>query len=367
MTSKRSLQVYTSQHDYPIIVTACDTPLDFDVTTYIRGRQVLVVSNETIAPLYLASLQVQLTGFQVATCILPDGEDYKNQDSINRIYDVLMSHHFGRDCTLIALGGGVIGDMTGFAAASFMRGVDFIQVPTTLLAQVDSSVGGKTGINHALGKNMIGAFWQPRCVLADMSTFKTLPRREFLAGMAEVIKYALIMDDSFLDWLLDHRVQILSHQPDILSDMVYRCCQYKAQIVGEDEKEQGRRALLNLGHTFGHVIETHMGYGVWLHGEAVAVGMVQAASLSYLQGSLSYAELVRIVEVLEAFDLPIQAPSIEVATTLSLMGHDKKVKNGKLRFVLLNGIGNAVVSSDIDMSKLEQVLTRPIIDLINGG
>lgn len=364
MSLPLSLQVHTHQHTYPIIIST-QTPLTVKLAPYIRAKQVLIVSNQTVAPLYLARLQAALADFELATCILPDGEDYKNQDSINAIYDTLMAQHFGRDCTLIALGGGVIGDMTGFAAASFMRGVDFIQMPTTLLAQVDSSVGGKTGINHPLGKNMIGAFWQPKCVLVDIMTLQSLPKREFLAGLAEVVKYALIMDAQFADWLLAHRHQILSYQTDILAQMVYRCCQYKAAIVAEDEKEQGRRALLNLGHTFGHAIETYMGYGVWLHGEAVAAGMAQAAALSYLQGSLQLEDAQRVIAILQAFELPIQAPSMAVDTALQLMGHDKKIKHGRMHFVLMNGIGNAFVSADIDHDKLVRVLTQPIDCLIN--
>ncbi|MDO4426963.1 MAG: 3-dehydroquinate synthase [Moraxella sp.] len=355
MSALFELTVETSQQDYPIIIDELSTPLDFDFSGHIKGNKVLIVTNDTVAPLYLEALKAALTDKTVLTCILPDGEMHKTQDSINAIYDTLMQGHFGRDCTLIALGGGVIGDMTGFAAASFMRGVDFIQVPTTLLAQVDSSVGGKTGINHALGKNMIGAFWQPVCVLADMSTLKTLPQREFSAGMAEVVKYALIMDAKFLDWLETHQADILAHKPEVLSEMVYRCCQYKADIVASDEKEQGRRALLNFGHTFGHVIETHMGYGNWLHGEAVAAGMMQALGVSVLQGRISEAEKARVAQLLTAFGLPIAPPKIDFETALNLMGHDKKVKNGKLRFVLLDAIGQAVVTDAVSLDELKAV------------
>lgn len=355
MSALFELTVHTSQQDYPIIIDELGTPLDFDFSGYIKGKQVLIVTNDTVAPLYLDALKTALKEKTVLTCVLPDGEMHKTQDSINAIYDTLMQGHFGRDCTLIALGGGVIGDMTGFAAASFMRGVDFIQVPTTLLAQVDSSVGGKTGINHALGKNMIGAFWQPVCVLADMSTLKTLPQREFSAGMAEVVKYALIMDAEFLTWLETHQADILAYKPEVLSEMVYRCCQYKADIVASDEKEQGRRALLNFGHTFGHVIETHMGYGNWLHGEAVAAGMMQALGVSVLQGRISEADKARVARLLTAFGLPIAPPKIDFETALNLMGHDKKVKNGKLRFVLLDAIGQAVVTDAVGLDELKAV------------
>lgn len=361
MTAKPALMVKTQSHDYPIFIQASPEKADLvsQIVPYIRGHQVLIVSNDTIAPLYLADMQAGLmqADFVVQTCILPDGEAYKNQQSIDHIYDVLLEHHFARDCTLIALGGGVIGDMVGFAAASYMRGVDFIQVPTTLLSQVDSSVGGKTGINHRRGKNMIGAFWQPRCVLADMTTFATLPKREFAAGMAEVIKYALIMDASFLDWLEENHVAINAQDGEILAQMVRQSCQFKAQIVAEDERESGRRALLNFGHTFGHVIETHQGYGVWLHGEAVAAGMVQAAMMSQQLGYIGEDDVARIKKVLALFHLPTQPPAILPDEALDLMGHDKKVKQGQIRLILLKKIGQAFVTSDFQMNDLQKVLS----------
>lgn len=360
------LEVRADTRAYPIQIGAQATPLDFDFDDFIPAKQILVVSNETVAPLYLDALLARLGNKQVAVCILPDGEKYKTQDSVNQIYDALLQNGFGRDCALVALGGGVVGDITGFAAASFMRGVDFAQVPTTLLAQVDSSVGGKTGINHPLGKNMIGAFWQPISVLADMSTLATLPKREFLAGMAEVIKYALIMDAPFLDWLWERRDRLLAYDYDTLAQTVYRCCQHKATVVAEDEKEKGRRALLNLGHTFGHAIETHTGYGAWLHGEAVAVGMAQAAALSYLQGHLSAGEFARVVQVLRDFGLPTEPPAIDPSIALALMGRDKKVKNGQIRFVLLDGIGKAFVSADVDETHLRRVLTQSPTDILRG-
>lgn len=357
-TFTKELIVHTQSHDYPIVIGQSDSVFGVFDTSLIKSKQILVVTNQTIAPLYLQRLLDKLTAFDAKSVILPDGEQFKTQDSINQIYDVLMEHHFGRDCTLIALGGGVIGDMTGFAAASFMRGVDFIQVPTTLLSQVDSSVGGKTGINHALGKNMIGAFWQPTCVFADLATFATLPDREFNAGMAEVIKYGLIMDSDFLVWLSDNANNIRQRQPDVMSQMVYRACAFKAQIVGQDEKEQGRRALLNFGHTFGHAIETHMGYGNWLHGEAVAVGMVQASLLSYKLGNIRQDELNQIVHLLQSFDLPTVPPVIDENRFLDLMGHDKKVKNGKIRFVLLKSVGDAYVTADAPFEILSQTLNH---------
>ncbi|USZ14318.1 3-dehydroquinate synthase [Moraxella sp. FZLJ2107] len=358
--SSSTLLVHTQSHDYPIFICASHgTPdLATKLVPYIKGKQVLIVSNDVVAPLYLDGLKSALVaqGFIAHSVVLPDGEAHKNQDSINAIYDTLLEQHFARDCTLVALGGGVIGDMTGFAAASFMRGVDFIQVPTTLLAQVDSSVGGKTGINHPRGKNMIGAFWQPQCVLADMATFKTLPKREFAAGMAEVIKYALIMDADFLTWLEDNADAITAQDGAILGEMVHRCCDFKAQVVAEDEREAGRRALLNFGHTFGHVIEAHQGYGAWLHGEAVAVGMVQAAQMSFKLGLISADDVARIIRVIERFDLPTTPPQIAVDEALDLMGHDKKVQQGKIRLVLLRAIGDAFVTADFELSTLESVL-----------
>lgn len=363
MNTQHTLTVHTQSHDYPIFIKGDSQSDNLDLATplhpFIRGKQVLIVSNDVVAPLYLSALEQGLKkqNLTVITCILPDGEQHKNQDSINAIYDALMNAHFARDCTLIALGGGVIGDMTGFAAASYMRGVNFIQVPTTLLAQVDSSVGGKTGINHPLGKNMIGAFWQPVCVLADMATFNTLPEREFSAGLAEVVKYALIFDVDFLTWLEQNTDKILAKDGDILSQMVYRCCDYKAQIVALDERESGNRALLNFGHTFGHVIETHQGYGSWLHGEAVSAGMVQALALSCELGLISRDDVSRVVKLLSVFNLPVRPPVIEVDTALNLMGHDKKVQSGKIRLVLLKSLGQGFVTAEFEMVLLQKVLT----------
>ncbi len=352
------LMVHTQSHDYPIIISAKSTMAE-QVAPYINGQQVLIVTNDTVAPLYLEPFQAQLAEqFKVAVCILPDGEQYKNQASINQIYDTLMAQHFNRDVTLIALGGGVIGDMAGFAAASFMRGVDFIQIPTTLLSQVDSSVGGKTGINHRQGKNMIGAFWQPQMVLADMSTLQTLPARELSAGLAEVIKYALIMDSDFLTWLEQNLPAMMALDLTVLGEAVKRCCEYKAAIVAQDEREAGVRALLNFGHTFGHVFETHEGYGNWLHGEAVAAGMVQAAKLSQKMGWLSADDVARLKRVLTLAKLPINPPPIAIDTALTLMGHDKKVKGGQIRLILLKSLGQAVLTDDFDASLLTEVLSK---------
>lgn len=357
---KANLTVHTQSHDYPIIITSkCD--MAKEVVPYIKGKQVMVVTNTTVEKLYLQDLVNGLeVDFEVLSVVLPDGEQYKTQQYIDQIYDALMDNHCSRDVTLIALGGGVIGDMTGFAAASFMRGVNFIQIPTTLLSQVDSSVGGKTGINHPKGKNMIGAFWQPQMVLADMHTLTTLPQRELSAGMAEVIKYALIMDADFLTWLEDNMSALMSLDKVALAEAVARCCQYKADIVAQDERESGKRALLNFGHTFGHVIETHEGYGKWLHGEAVAAGMVQAAQLSQKMGWISEQDVQRISEVLQAAQLPIKPPAIDTQTALGLMQHDKKVKSGQVRLILLKSVGEAVVTADFDQTLLEAVLTDTV-------
>ena len=352
----QTLTVQTPSHAYPIHITSRENWGEA-VRPFIKGKQVVIVSNDTVAPLYLEPLQTNLAQTHtVQTVILPDGEQYKNQAHIDRIYDALMDAHASRDVTLIALGGGVIGDMTGFASASFMRGVNFIQIPTTLLAQVDSSVGGKTGINQPKGKNMIGAFWQPQFVLCDMNTLKTLPRRELSAGMAEVIKYALIMDAGFLTWLEDNMDALMALDETVIGEAVARCCQYKADVVAEDEREAGKRALLNFGHTFGHVIETHEGYGNWLHGEAVAVGMVQACQLSQAMGWITDADTQRVIRLLERADLPTKPPAIDASTARNLMMHDKKVKSGTLRLILLEALGEAVVTSDFDETKLLAVL-----------
>ncbi|WP_323843258.1 3-dehydroquinate synthase [Moraxella sp. Pampa] len=364
-TIKHELIVHTQSHDYPIFIVASPRDLNgqFDlagpIIPFIKGKQVLIVTNDVVAPFYLDGLKnsLKLANFTVLTCVLSDGEHHKNQDSINRIYDVLLEHHFSRDCTMIALGGGVIGDMVGFAAASFMRGVNFIQVPTTLLAQVDSSVGGKTGINHLRGKNMIGAFWQPVAVLADMTTFDTLPAREFFAGLAEVVKYALILDEEFLSWLECHADAINARDAKVLAKMVCRSCQFKADIVAADERESGLRALLNFGHTFGHIIETHQGYGVWLHGEAVSAGMMQALVMSHKLGLIERESVTRVARLLTQFHLPIRPPIIPIDQALDLMGHDKKVQSGKLRLVLLNGIGKGFVMADFDHQVLVDTLS----------
>lgn len=320
---------------------------------HIRGKQVCVVTNETVAPLYLEYVERACAGLQCDTVLLPDGEAFKTLDVLGRIYDTLLEKRHNRTTTLIALGGGVIGDMTGFAAATYQRGVDFIQLPTTLLSQVDSSVGGKTGVNHPRGKNMIGAFHQPRAVIIDTSTLKTLPGRELSAGLAEVIKYGLIRDRGFFEWLEEHIPALLACEDALLSEAIARSCRNKADIVAMDERESGPRALLNLGHTFGHAIETAQGYGNWLHGEAVATGMLLAAALSHRLGWLGAEDVARTERLLEAARLPLHPPpGMTVNEFLGLMAVDKKVLDGQLRLVLLRAIGDAVVTSDFAQETL---------------
>jgi 3-dehydroquinate synthase len=300
-----------------------------------------------------------LAGTRTETVVLPDGEQYKNLETMNRIYTVLLEKRFDRRCTLIALGGGVIGDMTGFAAATYQRGVNFIQVPTTLLAQVDSSVGGKTGVNHPLGKNMIGAFYQPLSVVADTNTLNTLDDRELSAGIAEVIKYGLIRDREFFSWLESNMDRLLNRDPDCLAYAIERSCRNKAEVVAADELEAGERALLNLGHTFGHAIEAGMGYGSWLHGEAVAAGMVMAAQLSAAHGWLDPATLDRIVALIAKAKLPVRGPAgMSMQQYLGLMAVDKKVKAGKINLVLLKQLGKAVVSDDYNPALLDAILKQ---------
>ncbi|MBA3031524.1 MAG: 3-dehydroquinate synthase [Rhodocyclaceae bacterium] len=325
-------------------------------------RQVAIVTNEVVAPLYLARLSQPLkeAGILVSEIILPDGESHKNWKSLNHIYDRLLAERCDRTTSIIALGGGVVGDLAGFAAATYQRGVPFIQVPTTLLAQVDSSVGGKTGINHPRGKNMVGAFWQPRLVLADTDTLNTLPDRELSAGLAEVIKYGLIRDLPFLEWLEANMVKLMARDSAALSYAIERSCINKAAVVAGDELEtakQGGRALLNLGHTFGHAIETGMGYGVWLHGEAVAAGTMMAVELSRRLGWLSDANVERVQHLFEQARLPVRGPVLGSLRYLDLMGHDKKVIAGRLRLVLLRQLGNAVTWADAS-----QVEIRAAID-----
>jgi len=353
----RTLKVDLGDRSYPIYIgrDLLADPKYF--APHIRGSRVMIVSNETVAPLYLAKLKRALLDFQVDELILPDGEQYKNLDVLNTIYTALLENRFDRTCTLVALGGGVVGDMTGYAAASYQRGVDFIQVPTTLLSQVDSSVGGKTGVNHKLGKNMIGAFHQPRAVVADTDTLNTLPERELSAGMAEVIKYGLINDPDFFAWLERHMPQLMAREPELLAEAIERSCADKAAIVAADEKEAGQRALLNLGHTFGHAIETGMGYGEWLHGEAVGAGMAMAAEMSCRLGWMDQAGQRRVNAALQAAKLPIAPPQkLSAEDFLALMAVDKKVLDGRLRLVLMKGIGGALISDDFPLQTLNDTL-----------
>lgn len=325
---------------------------------HIPHKRAAVVSNTTVAPLYLKMLTDVLEGggIQVESIILPDGEQHKNAASLNTIYDALLSSRCERNTPLIALGGGVIGDMTGYAAATYLRGVPFIQIPTTLLSQVDSSVGGKTGINHPLGKNMIGAFYQPQVVIADVATLDTLPDKELRAGIAEVIKYGLIRDLPFLEWLEQNIDKLLQRDAEALQYAIVRSCRNKAEVVGVDERESGERALLNLGHTFGHAIENAMGYGVWLHGEAVAAGTVMAADLSRRLGWLGEQDVERIKNLFVRAGLPVRGPQMAVERYLELMGLDKKVADGKIRFVLLKKLGEAVITGDVAAASLRETL-----------
>ncbi len=331
---------------------------------HLQQPRVAIVTNTTVAPLYLSTLQQALeqAGVQVLPVVLPDGEVYKTWESLNLIFDALLQHRCERKTTLIALGGGVIGDLTGFAAACYLRGVPFIQIPTTLLAQVDSSVGGKTGINHPLGKNMIGAFYQPRVVLADTATLNTLPDRELSAGLAEVIKYGLIRDAAFFAWLEQNMTRLVERDPAALAEAIAVSCRNKAEVVAADEKESGQRALLNLGHTFGHAIEAGMGYGNWLHGEAVAAGTMLAARLSLALGWLTAADVQRIRTLFVQAGLPVVSPDLGVDSYMDMMGLDKKVEGGKIRFILLQGIGKGVISGDVPPDVLKQVLARAALD-----
>jgi 3-dehydroquinate synthase len=348
-----TLNVDLGERSYPIYIGQALLDQPELLRRHIPGKSALVVTNTTVAPLYRSRLDQALEGLRVETVVLPDGEAYKSIESLQKIWDALVLGRFDRNTTLIALGGGVIGDITGFAAASYQRGVHFIQIPTTLLAQVDSSVGGKTGINHPGGKNMIGAFWQPRAVIADTDTLNTLPDRELSAGLAEVIKYGLIYDEPFLTWIEANIERLRARDPEALAYAIRRSCEIKAEVVGQDERESGLRAILNLGHTFGHAIETATGYGNWLHGEAVGAGMCMAARLSELEGWISAADVARTRAIIERAGLPTHAPQGMTREQFQhLMGIDKKVLDGKLRLVLLEHIGKARVTGDVSPANL---------------
>lgn len=356
--SMKTISVGLAERSYPIHIGSDLLNKSELLLPYLPRKRAVIVSNTTVAPLYLDRLKEVLVHHQIniESIILPDGEQYKNSESMDLIYDALLRAHCERSTPIIALGGGVVGDMTGFAAASYLRGVPFIQIPTTLLSQVDSSVGGKTGINHPLGKNMIGAFYQPLVVLADVTTLDTLSDKELRAGVAEVIKYGLIRDLPFLEWLEANIEKILSRDKAALQYAIARSCQNKAEVVGNDERESGERALLNLGHTFGHAIENGMGYGVWLHGEAVATGTIMAADLSYRLGWLNAEDVVRVRKLFERAGLPTVGPKLGAEKYMQLMGLDKKVADGKIRFVLLRALGNAVMTGDVPQELLEQTL-----------
>lgn len=352
----RTLQVALAERSYPIHIG--EGLLDsFPLAEQVRGNQVMIITNETIAPLYLDRLVSQFAHIQCDTLVLPDGEKYKTLDTLETIFDALMSKRHSRTTTLVALGGGVIGDMVGFAAACYQRGVDFIQVPTTLLAQVDSSVGGKTAVNHPRGKNMIGAFYQPRLVLIDTLVLETLPARELAAGYAEVVKYGLIRDPAFYHWLETNNDKLLSREAELIAEAIYRSCENKAQVVVDDETEQGNRALLNLGHTFGHAMETATGYTHWLHGEAVAMGMIMAVRMSSELGWVEPGLEEALVALLASWELPVAVPDgMTPDQFLDLMAMDKKVHNGQLRLVLLKALGQAVVTADYDKGALDRTL-----------
>jgi len=353
----QTLNVDLGDRSYPIYIGSGLLRESNLLTQHIEGSHVAIVSNETVAPLYMKAVEKALAKFERINIVLPDGEQYKNLENLNKIFDKLLVNHCGRQVTLVALGGGVVGDMSGFAAACYQRGVPFIQIPTTLLSQVDSSVGGKTGVNHVLGKNMIGAFYQPKCVLIDTETLATLPDRELSAGLAEVIKYGLIRDIEFLQWLEQNIEKLLKRDSEALVYAIERSCRNKAEVVVEDEFEGGQRALLNLGHTFGHAIETGTGYGNWLHGEAVAAGMAMAADFSRRMGWLSAEDVSRVTSILSRARLPIRGPdSISVDRYMELMSVDKKVQAGQLRLVLLKKLGKAFICESFDRDKLRQTL-----------
>ena len=353
-----TLTVSLGKRSYPIYFkqgAMLDSAL---FVSHIKGSKVVVITNKTLEPLFAPALLSNLKDFDVRVFAIEDGEAYKTLASFERIMSFLLEHNYGRDVTLIALGGGVIGDITGFVAATYQRGVPFIQVPTTLLSQVDSSVGGKTAVNHPLGKNMIGAFYQPQAVVVDLDSLVSLPQREYSAGLAEVVKYGILWERDFFEYLERHKTQIRNKETEVLAAVIRRCCEIKAHIVAEDEREAGVRALLNLGHTFGHAIEAEMGYGVWLHGEAVSAGMVQAAQVAEGRGWLTNEEIDRIKDLLSFFDLPVQGPdSMSLADYLPHMRKDKKVQADTIRFVLPKALGRAILVTDVTESELTIILT----------
>ena len=360
MNALETITVELGSRSYPIYIGEGLVAAPLLLKKHLATKQVHIVSNETIAPLYLDKLIEGLDpSMSVTTTLLPDGEKYKNLAYLNNIFDGLLESRCNRKVTLIALGGGVIGDMTGFAAASYQRGVNFIQIPTTLLSQVDSSVGGKTGVNHRLGKNMIGAFYQPQCVLIDTQVLSTLPTREMSAGIAEIIKYGAICDKNFFEWLENNIDDLLDKNFRALSYAIKTSCEKKAEVVAKDEKESGVRATLNFGHTFGHAIESHMGYGEWLHGEAVAVGMCLAAELSSEMGLINKKEALRVRDLCQRAKLPVDKPTgMQAAEFIRYMKVDKKNVTESIRLVLLSALGNAVVSDDASEKMIGEIIDR---------
>jgi len=352
MPTPKKITVDLGDRSYPIVIGPGLLRGGFDLSGFVTGPDCLVVSNETVAPLYRDHLLPNLKDKNVTSIDLPDGEVFKNVETLQTVLDRLVESGANRDTTVLALGGGVVGDITGFAAACYMRGVSFIQVPTTLLAQVDSSVGGKTGVNHSQGKNLIGAFHQPKVVMIDTDTLATLPDRELKAGLAEVIKYGAICDIGFLGWLEENIEALLDKEPAALVHAIQRSCELKAQVVAEDEREGGRRAILNFGHTFGHAIEHCLGYGEWLHGEAVAAGMIMAAELSDIDDD----DVQRLSALLVRAGLPVSPPTISADDWVRAMGLDKKVQQKRLRFVLLRALGDACLTEAYDAGRLQNLL-----------
>ena len=353
----KTLTVELGDRSYPILIGQGLLHQQDLFGPYLRARDILVVSNTTVAPLYMEPLKAALTGARVVEAILPDGESHKTLATVSRVLDVLVANRFGRDCMVVALGGGVVGDMAGFAAACYQRGVPYVQVPTTLLAQVDSSVGGKTGVNHPGGKNLIGAFHQPSAVVADTSTLASLPARELRAGLAEVIKYGLICDAPFFEWIETHLDELLAADPAALAHVIHRCCEIKAQIVGRDERETGDRALLNLGHTFGHAVESATHYSQWLHGEAIGAGLLMAAAMSRESGFVDTSVVDRVRRLVERTGLPVRIAEVSPEVALEHMKIDKKVQGGRMRLVLLRAIGDAFVTADYPEPALQQTLS----------
>ena len=355
-----SLSVALGSRSYPIHIGSGLLSSAELYAPHLAGGGAAIVTNDVVAPIYLSKVKQALASARVTEIVIADGEQAKSWQTLNQVFDALLKARCGRDTLVIALGGGVVGDLAGFAAAIYQRGVPFVQVPTTLLAQVDSSVGGKTAINHALGKNMIGAFHQPRAVISDVATLDTLPERELRSGLAEVIKHGLALDAAFLEWIEKNIAALVARKPEALIHAVRRSCELKARIVAEDERESGARALLNFGHTFGHAIEAGTGYGAWLHGEAIAAGMVMAAELSALMGHLKKTEVSRVRELLKRAGLPVAGPALAPERLMELMSLDKKTAKGRTRFVLLEALGRAALRADVDDAAVRRAIVAAV-------